>query len=83
MKPLGQVDVSHITAGIITAVLIGGGGVIWGLVKPEPKADTERAVELAIMKRDIADLKAGMQRVEEAVVKLADDRSGTKTAKGH
>jgi hypothetical protein len=73
VRPFGQVDISHVVTGLVTATLLGVGGVVWGLVKPDP----DRSVEMALVKRDIADLKAQTQRIEEVVVRLADGQSGT------
>jgi hypothetical protein len=64
--PWGQVNLSHLLTGIITAAVLGAGGVLWGLVRPEP----DRAVEMALIKRDVADLKAQTQRIEEAISRL-------------
>ena len=68
--PWGQVDLKHVLTALVTAVLLGGGSIIWGLIKPEP----DRAVEMALIKRDVADLKAAVQRVEEALAKLTEKR---------
>lgn len=66
--PWGQIDLRYILTAIVTAVLLGGGGVIWGLVKPEP----DLAVERALLRRDVDDLKARMQRIEESLKTLLE-----------
>lgn len=66
--PWGQIDLRYIVTAVVTAAILGTGSVIWGLVKPEP----DRAVEMALIKRDVADLKAQTQRIEETLGKLVD-----------
>ena len=67
--PWGQLDVRHLLTGIVGAVLLGGGSVIWGLIKPEP----DRAVEMALIKRDVADLKSQNQRIEDSIAQLREE----------
>lgn len=95
MKFRGQVDLWHAVTAVITAGLIGAGAFIWGLVKPEPKADQERAVAEALLRREVADqrrtldehsavLKVAipqLQRIEDAVNDLREQR-GVRPASG-
>ena len=89
MKPRGQVSLSHVITGGATALLVGAGGVIWGLVKPEPREAEARAVDYALLKADVATLKtdvAGLKassaRIETAVGRIDEREGGTRTAGG-
>lgn len=89
MKPLGQVSLSHILTGVMTAAILGAGGVIWGLVKPEPKESEARAVDYALLKADVATLKtdvavlkASNARIEGVVIRIDERESGTRPASG-
>lgn len=95
MRARGQVDLGHVATGLITTVLIGGGVFIWGLIKPEPKADQERAVAEALLRREVSDQRKTLdehtavlrvavpqlQRIEDAVNDLREQR-GVRPASG-
>lgn len=85
---MGQLDLRHAGTALVTAALLGGGSFIWGMVKPEPKADQDRAVAEALQRREVADLRRTvdehsmalkvalpqLQRIEEAVNDLRESR---------
>jgi hypothetical protein len=88
LKPRGQVSLSHVLTGAATALLVGAGGVIWGLVKPEPKESEARAVDYALLKADVttlktdvATLKAQGTRIEAAIIRL-ETTGGVRAASG-
>lgn len=82
---LGQIDLRHIVTGVVTAALLGGGGVIWSVIRPRE----DQAVEMALLKKDVSDLKddvAGLkgqsQRMEESLSVLVERSGGVRPAAG-
>lgn len=87
-------DLWHILGPLLTAAVIGGASVLWGLIRPEPKEDQEKAVALALQAREVAELRRvsdehtaelkivlpQLQRIEDAVTALRE--SGVRTAGG-
>lgn len=86
----GQVDLAHIATAAVTAAVLAAGGFIWSMLKPEPKLQEERAVESALLKKDVADLKTTtanhdaalrvlvpqVQRIEDVVVRIDERQTG-------
>lgn len=91
----GQVEIAHVLTGLATAIILGAGGFIWSLVRPEPKEDQARAVSAALQAREMAELRRitdehtavlkvvvpQLQRIEDAVTDIREQR-GVRPASG-
>jgi hypothetical protein len=89
VRPFGQIDLRHVGTALVTAGLLGGGGFIWNALRPEPKDDQARAVEMALLKRTVAEHDATLkvvvpqlQRMESILVRMDEREQGVRPAAG-
>lgn len=73
MSARGQIDMAHIGTALVTAFVLGVGGFLWSLVKPDEAKAVDYALmkqDVATLKTDVASLKAQGTRIETVLIRM-------------